>query len=191
MEEPCAAELSAPHPGCRHADRRCVSCRHQYAPPAACPSQRVWWGGWQGHGSCCPTRLSYISSRALSAAAFAAAARGQLHWVHDVTFGEDLSRLRTGHGAKNMAVVRHFALNLVRQVADKRSIESAPPGPRNTCWTLSARCSQSRVNLDSLPCGDAVVMLVGERQRSRQWLGGLAARGEVAFSICIQSRFGG
>ena len=40
-----------------------------------------------------------------------------------MTFGEDLSRLRTGHGAKNMAVVRHFALNLVRQVADKRSIK--------------------------------------------------------------------
>src|SRR6266581_1376608 len=74
-------------------------------------------------------RRSYISSRALSAAAFAAAARGhwaienKLHWVLDVTFREDLSRLRTGHGAKNMAVVRHFALNLVRQVADKRSIK--------------------------------------------------------------------
>jgi len=74
-------------------------------------------------------RRSYISSRALSAAAFAAAARGHwaiennLHWVLDVTFGEDLSRLRVGHGAKNMAVVRHFALNLVRQVADKRSIK--------------------------------------------------------------------
>jgi predicted transposase YbfD/YdcC len=74
-------------------------------------------------------RRSYISSRALSAAAFAAAARGhwaienKLHWVLDVTFREDLSRLRAGHGATNMAVVRHFALNLVRQVADKRSIK--------------------------------------------------------------------
>jgi predicted transposase YbfD/YdcC len=74
-------------------------------------------------------RRSYISSRALSAAAFAAAARGhwaienKLHWVLDVTFREDLSRLRAGHGASNMAVVRHFALNLVRQVADKRSIK--------------------------------------------------------------------
>jgi Ni,Fe-hydrogenase III large subunit len=28
---------------------------------------------------------------------------------------------------------------------------SVPPGTRNTCWTLSAHCSQSRVNLDSLP----------------------------------------
>ena len=74
-------------------------------------------------------RRSYISSRALSAAAFADAARGHwaiennLHWTLDVTFNEDQSRLRVGHGAKNMAVVRHFALNLVRQVADKRSIK--------------------------------------------------------------------
>jgi predicted transposase YbfD/YdcC len=74
-------------------------------------------------------RRSYISSRVLSAAAFAEAARGhwaienKLHWNLDVSFGEDQSRLRTGHGAKNMAVVRHLALNLVRQVADKRSIK--------------------------------------------------------------------
>jgi predicted transposase YbfD/YdcC len=74
-------------------------------------------------------RRSYISSRALSAAAFAQASRGHwaiennLHWTLDVTFDEDQSRLRAGHGAKNMAVVRHFALNLVRQLKDKRSIK--------------------------------------------------------------------
>ena len=72
---------------------------------------------------------SYISSRPLSAAAFADGARGHwgiensLHWMLDVTFNEDQSRLRVGHGANNMAVVRHFALNLVRQIADKRSIK--------------------------------------------------------------------
>ena len=72
---------------------------------------------------------SYISSRALSAAAFADAVRSHwaiennLHWTLDVTFNEDQSRLRAGHGAKNMAVVRHFALNLVRQAGDKRSIK--------------------------------------------------------------------
>jgi hypothetical protein len=32
-----------------------------------------------------------------------------------------------GHGAKNMAVVRHFALNLVRQANDKRSITRCSP----------------------------------------------------------------
>jgi hypothetical protein len=30
---------------------------------------------------------------------------------------------RISHGAKNIAVLRHFALNLVRRVADKRSIK--------------------------------------------------------------------
>jgi predicted transposase YbfD/YdcC len=74
-------------------------------------------------------RRSYISSRALSAEAFADAVRSHwaiennLHWTLDVTFHEDQSRLRAGHGAKNMAIVRHFALNLVRQAGDKRSIK--------------------------------------------------------------------
>src|SRR5437660_384567 len=42
----------------------------------------------------------------------------------DVTFNEDFSRLRKGHGATNMAVVRHFAINLVRATKDKRSIKT-------------------------------------------------------------------
>jgi len=71
----------------------------------------------------------YISSRALAAEAFGHAVRSHwaiennLHWTLDVTFHEDLSRLRAGHGARNMAVVRHFALNLVRQAKDKRAIK--------------------------------------------------------------------
>jgi predicted transposase YbfD/YdcC len=36
----------------------------------------------------------------------------QLHWVLDVVFAEDQSRLRKGHGARNMAVARRFAVNL-------------------------------------------------------------------------------
>jgi predicted transposase YbfD/YdcC len=72
----------------------------------------------------------FISSRALSAAEAAAAVRehwaieNRLHWVLDVTFADDQSRLRKGHGARNMATVRHFALNLVRNATDKRSIKS-------------------------------------------------------------------
>jgi predicted transposase YbfD/YdcC len=70
----------------------------------------------------------YVSSATLSAVRAAEAVRSHwaiensLHWVLDVTFGDDQSRLRTGHGAQNMAVVRHFAINLVRAVKDKRSI---------------------------------------------------------------------
>ena len=82
-------------------------------------------------------RRSYISSRALSAEAFAGAVRSHwaiennLHWTLDMTFQEDQSRLRAGHGAKNMAVVRHFALNLVRQAGDKRSIKRRR---KRACW---------------------------------------------------------
>lgn len=71
----------------------------------------------------------YISSADLSAERAAAAVRGhwaienQLHWVLDVDFGEDMSRLRKGYGATNMAVVRHFAINLVRAAKDKRTLK--------------------------------------------------------------------
>lgn len=71
----------------------------------------------------------YISSAPLTAARAAVAVRGHwriensLHWVLDIVFKDDQSRLRKGHGARNMAVVRHFALNLVRQAADKRRIK--------------------------------------------------------------------
>jgi predicted transposase YbfD/YdcC len=71
----------------------------------------------------------YISSATLTAKQAADAVRGhwgienRLHWVLDVVFKEDQSRLRKGHGAKNMAIVRHFAINLVRSAKDKRSIK--------------------------------------------------------------------
>lgn len=71
----------------------------------------------------------FISSVGLTAERAAHAVRGHwlvenaLHWTLDVVFHDDLSRLRKGHGAHNMAIVRHFALNLVRTVKDKRSIK--------------------------------------------------------------------
>jgi predicted transposase YbfD/YdcC len=74
-------------------------------------------------------RRCYISSRKLTAQAFAEAARSHwaiengLHWVLDVIFKEDQSRLRRGHGAKNMALIRHLALNLIRAMPGKQSIK--------------------------------------------------------------------
>ena len=71
----------------------------------------------------------YISSRSLTAAQAGTAVRGhwaienQLHWVLDTVFKEDQSRLRKSHGAQNMAIVRHFAINLARAVPDKRTIK--------------------------------------------------------------------
>lgn len=39
----------------------------------------------------------------------------KLHWVLDVAFREDHSRVRRGHAPENLAVVRHIALNLLKQ----------------------------------------------------------------------------
>jgi len=38
-----------------------------------------------------------------------------LHWTLDVTFAEDLNRTRTDHAPQNLAILRHFALNLLKQ----------------------------------------------------------------------------
>ena len=47
-----------------------------------------------------------------------------MHWLLDVEFKDDLSRYRTGHGAKNMAVIRRFALGLVRANKSKGSVKT-------------------------------------------------------------------
>ena len=38
-----------------------------------------------------------------------------LHWVLDISFREDESRVRTGNAAENLALIRHMALNLLKQ----------------------------------------------------------------------------
>ena len=45
-------------------------------------------------------------------------------WLLDVEFKDDLSRYRTGYGAKNMAVVRRFGLGLVRANKSKGSVKT-------------------------------------------------------------------
>ena len=68
----------------------------------------------------------YITSRRMTAEQAAAAVRNhwlvenQLHWCLDVSFGQDANQTRTKHAATNLAIVRHFALNLVRNYGGDR-----------------------------------------------------------------------
>lgn len=63
----------------------------------------------------------YISSLGLNVDKIARAVRGHwsvensLHWVLDVQMGEDLSRIRTGHAAENIARLRRLTINMLKQ----------------------------------------------------------------------------
>ena len=69
-----------------------------------------------------------LSSLMFDAKLFARAVRAhwgienRLPWVLDVVVHDDLMRLRTDHGPKNMATVKHMAMNLLRKAADKDSL---------------------------------------------------------------------
>lgn len=77
----------------------------------------------------------YIGSKAAKAKAYASYVRGHWgiengqHWVLDVCFDEDHSRMRTDHSAENMALLRRLALSLLKRHGAKGSVR----GKRKQC----------------------------------------------------------
>src|SRR5215212_6716285 len=45
----------------------------------------------------------------------------RLHWVLDLVFREDSSRVRADHAPENLAIIRHLALNLLRRDPSRRT----------------------------------------------------------------------
>lgn len=71
----------------------------------------------------------YLSSLPCNAVEIARAIRAhwgienQLHWVLNVTFGEDASRIRTKNSSENFALLRRMAVSLLNQeTSNKRSL---------------------------------------------------------------------
>ncbi len=70
----------------------------------------------------------YITSLVLPAAALGPVVRSHwaiensLHWVMDMVFRDDESRVRTDHAPANFTTIKHMALNLLRRPAAKLSL---------------------------------------------------------------------
>lgn len=61
----------------------------------------------------------------------------ELHWVLDVAFNEDQSRVRQGQAAENLAVIRHLVLNLLSQ---EKSLKVGKKNKRLRCaWDIEYR----------------------------------------------------
>lgn len=71
-------------------------------------------------GKVCEESRYYISSRRPNARKLATFSRrhwsieNNLHWVLDVSFHEDLCRLRTGHSPENLALLNRIAVSLLK-----------------------------------------------------------------------------
>lgn len=77
----------------------------------------------------------FISSLAADAEKFAKGVRehwrveNSLHWVLDVSYNDDGSTVRKGHGAENLSTIRRIALNMLKKEPRKASI----PGKQILC----------------------------------------------------------
>jgi predicted transposase YbfD/YdcC len=83
----------------------------------------------------------FLASIPADAKNFARAVRGHwaiensLHWSLDVCFAEDSSRIRVGYAAENMAILRHIALNVLKNdTSKKRGIKGKQ---KNASWDHS------------------------------------------------------
>ena len=62
----------------------------------------------------------YISSKKMSAKEYNLGIRAHwsiesMHYIKDVTFGEDASLIRTGHAPTNFSIIRNIAMNVLRR----------------------------------------------------------------------------
>ena len=62
------------------------------------------------------------------------AIENNLHWVLDMSFGEDMCRIRKNNAPQIMAVIRHIALNLLQLTKDKMKRQSIKRLRKMTGW---------------------------------------------------------
>jgi predicted transposase YbfD/YdcC len=87
-------------------------------------------------------RRAYISSVDAPAERMSALVRGhwhvenKLHWVLDVTFGEDRTKIAKKNGAENLALVRKIALNMLQNAPARGKRDSIAAKKKMANWRV-------------------------------------------------------
>jgi len=111
----------------------------------------------ESNGHTAVERRCFVSSAKLDARRFATAVRNHwriengLHWVLDVTFKEDQSRLRKGHGAKTWPSSDTSRSTSCEPRRGRNPSKEDASSPAGTQPTFNQSSQPKRVNLDSLP----------------------------------------
>lgn len=102
-------------------------------------------------GVCSSETRYYVSSLETDSAKFLASIRSHwaiensLHWILDMSFGEDQSRIRKHNAPQVMAIIRHIALNLLQLTKNQMKRQSIKRLRKMAGWnnaTLSSILSQ-------------------------------------------------
>jgi predicted transposase YbfD/YdcC len=136
--------------------------RYYYQSPLS-DALRVFPGDWKGlasvgqvisiterDGKECSEVRYYICSLKPSVKRFADAVRNHwgiensLHWVLDMTFNEDQSRIRKDNGPDNFALLRRFAITLIKQDTTPGSIRRKR---KRAAWNNAALAKIGRLTV--------------------------------------------
>jgi predicted transposase YbfD/YdcC len=132
-------------------------------------------------GVCSQEKRYYITSLSKDAIKIGKAIRSHwsiennLHWVLDISFRDDESRIREGNAPENICIIKHMALNLLQRAKSKgkeRFYQTAQKG----CWMGQqdpTPCPFSNLNeaaleppLESIYRNSSMMVNYGKRWRS-------------------------
>lgn len=120
------------------------------------------------HGERSFERRAYISSLDAPASRFSSLVRNhwhvenKLHWVLDVTFGEDRARIKAKNGAQALSTLRKIAMGLARRAPEGKRKTSLVGKMRRASWSFETLL---RTLCSGLP--DDASASVGSRAKSR------------------------
>ena len=95
-----------------------------------------------------PSRRCWHGQRLATAVRGHWSIENSLHWVQDVMFNEDQSRIRKDHGPANFALLRRIAINVIKQDTSKGSVRKKR---KRAAWKDDALRSNPRRR--KLRCG--------------------------------------